>query len=1246
MDHEQLLLHSFEAELGRVMKDMLLERESSTRIRFDGFVFEEALRILPNVQGAFDAENGIVAVLKNGVVADGVVNVDQAIELRNRPHFSLGLIVTLGEESGESSLHNTFESFQYADLIERVCRELESNLDSGGFDEEFVSYLRDLKPFTVSDVSWAQFLLAVTNVGSIASIGENLWRIGLIPDLGANPASRLRKNSIFVKRLSAPPGPSSSTVIRLDRLGLQNAKLRWDLKALLGNLDMTSPVSWCKAILDSGRNWLTFESWVSEDDSAAELTNLTVSSFVDAKGNPKRYSRLTRQDGSLVFSAELVPDDSGTLSGKVGIEWATVPAQVSTVSSWLVEVVPPKFVRELEGDSVAIGSINVPGAKRKTVIPIGLSKDDFTAGSRFVVRISALDSSGQIVTLSSQENPVQGSIACVDEGEEFQVGDQSGEVNSMSITTREASTPAFPLARVEEVKHRGSSWELADEIISFDDQERLIDLLLPNGRKYSIEFSPTLISAQQSACADSGSAGYFTAKASMDEHVTFDDLQRTALPEIPRAFMTARRKFLKDLGSKCMAGRAGIEFATWDEGLIKNALSYGAAYRRALEVCENDEQLEALLKIDRICLEVQTSNLASFEAVILLPLHPLRAMWWAQFVSTCERAATRLRAMSSADRFSVPKRFMSDVSPENYPFIQISESDTLLAYMGEVTFGSSVYVDPAISQSVDSLAAARRVLGITGHEKLQQRVVSSVVTRLRDFERLHPDRNGLALSFVGDDEAQFASQVMETLLEPQFAAAEIEAPKLIPYRLDVFNSGQGYVRPAPNLSELQRRYSSLNFQGSYSYLVPPLSVTVRTVDELRTTKLSADLVVLKNYEEVSISSVETPSNGISYLDGLTTRLNNSRTSSDAAVSVSPTISGPRGSDPGGLVSAHGTQLAMVQKFIGRDSGTPGLKIVVPEESIETLRYLHERAEWVVSLEKRVGVHLFDDVLRTQGANTFILDYAVDGVDVNSDRITVTSADREEVQRIVSGAMNQLRPVSDVGDSAQVLQTLSHLSDRLALKLLEQGNQTKEVVGLACVVTHLRLGRKLENTLLIPVDAHPELFHPTQRGRGWSGRRCDLLMIRIKPSGQLEVELVEVKFRSETDAKSQALFDDVTNQLIVTREFIKKHLLPTDGSRADDDWQWSRFCNLLHFYAEKSRSSGYLDAGEEEVFHESIDKAYTKRDSPLYSASGYIVSIDSLETMPDKSHNGVVVKFLGANRLNVMGQTTMSFGPPA
>ena len=123
-----------------------------------------------------------------------------------------------------------------------------------------------------------------------------------------------------------------------------------------------------------------------------------------------------------------------------------------------------------------------------------------------------------------------------------------------------------------------------------------------------------------------------------------------------------------------------------------------------------------------------------------------------------------------------------------------------------------------------------------------------------------------------------------------------------------------------------------------------------------------------------------------------------------------------------------------------------------------------------------------------GQGRYLLDYAPDFLEGLGKKLTVTTVHDGEVRRILGEAMRKLGIAQDSESVSRVLSRLMGVSGRLALRLLRDTTLAVEAVSLAAVMAHLERRDQFDGRIVVPVDAHPEIFGVPcpQRRLGQSG----------------------------------------------------------------------------------------------------------------------------------------------------------------
>ena len=146
----------------------------------------------------------------------------------------------------------------------------------------------------------------------------------------------------------------------------------------------------------------------------------------------------------------------------------------------------------------------------------------------------------------------------------------------------------------------------------------------------------------------------------------------------------------------------------------------------------------------------------------------------------------------------------------------------------------------------------------------------------------------------------------------------------------------------------------------------------------------------------------------------------------------------------------------------------------------------------------LAAELFDEAAqRNRGRNRYVLDYAPDFLEGLGRKLTVTTTYDGEVRRILGKAMRKLGIAENQDSVSNVLNRLLLVSGRSALRLLRETSLSVEAVSLAAVMAHLERRDQLDGRVVVPVDAHPEIFgvRPGKEEEE-PARRRDILLVRV------------------------------------------------------------------------------------------------------------------------------------------------------
>jgi DNA phosphorothioation-dependent restriction protein DptH len=267
-----------------------------------------------------------------------------------------------------------------------------------------------------------------------------------------------------------------------------------------------------------------------------------------------------------------------------------------------------------------------------------------------------------------------------------------------------------------------------------------------------------------------------------------------------------------------------------------------------------------------------------------------------------------------------------------------------------------------------------------------------------------------------------------------------------------------------------------------------------------------------------------------------------------------------------------------------------------------LYQIHEYSDWVLTLDRHLGLEYFDSDV-PDDRPMYLLDFKPEFGGADTSRLMLTTRSVDEVCQLIRPALEDRDLLTGEGIEVYFLRLLRSLSGRLALKLISAPTQVSEALGLAMARLFLEQYDLLADRILLPLDAHSDLFADASREDPLrddvSLQRGDLLLVSCDPiERRLRFDIVEVKFQSDLSsfgayvALQQRIEGQVTNSEDVLRRHFDPHRTPTD--RLDRQVKAKELISLLSFYLARSHRYGLVSTTSLKLlrtFVESLDRGY-------------------------------------------------------
>ncbi|RRJ95660.1 ATP-binding protein [Opitutaceae bacterium TAV4] len=1173
----------------------------------------------------------------------------------------------------------TFESLAPTKLYNQLEAELRSSLPNG---------LRTAVPEIFNSVSnskeedawqWAdsigrvRYLLSFRLNGYDHEVaGASLFELGLVPDLLllADPAQirgRLARNLHCVKTLTYSNRSQRSRVLDL-RLAESDFESR--LAERLDAFGLDDPRRWTsQLILDQTHQPFTFDKWKFKDGEAGDIKVSVRIVKVDVPV-------LEKVDEGVGIPQQLVGQkvmliENGS-AAKFTVTFASDPhpKDLPLLDHYRLQVIA--------ADGGPTGMVKKKlkwekGKTEKTVTFSKLDKHSWEEGWHFI-RVLAYSDIGEPLPLVDDHDrpveprPAEDSERAYNESDLFYVIQRDkidGVVREVRVDKKFPSLAHAVFHSAFDSVSEGREPILNPSVTWIDGNE---ETDLRSSNRIEVKFSPVnvvhvpvptilrIIEQRILRSPDSPLAW------SLDIHAGQPNDPKDvggAWPELEEVeqFRAARNTFASAVRGSCgslvMAGVNLPDIAPQIEDYAGQYLILLSQLQRRLEVAAETErpkrllELQALLLLDSVEITVRDGRGHQRTAILLGPTHPLRALWLLSWFRLGEHwldlAKKTAKEFIASTRASLFERisllgFPAALPPglgrmyaavENiHPFWTIyttAEEADPRGLVGEICTGLGLEEPNTCGFSVNGDYLAERIrryvvqhpyvraLTLNCFNVGRGNVLADAFLKLEQHEGCDTLRYDIRV-FAEDPEQSGIAADLQELIDPASQGSE-EAGAFT--RLS-----SNHLSPKLALSVramAEYRESPEDFSAHLSFLFdafPALDVAAELPaaqeDRAPIHGLLQDYTVLYQETEDAVSWKRMPKHGnpapIPGAEELVSRLGKlSEICSQVAASVA------------------------IQQGAGRKR--PSTRLVLAPKDKALLHQVHEFSDWVFLVDRSVGIEFFDNV-ESPRRPEYLIDHSPESASNDGRRVVITSRSLTEIEGLVANALDS-RELSEFRDrAASVLGELRALSGRLALKLLSSPTHQAEALGLALSKTYLQAIGALRNQVVVPLDAHLDLFRERHEAEtDVSLRRTDLALFDINAGEKtITCNLVEVKCYQSAGSLSAytALKQSIAGQLDESEKAIRFHYDPEKlgaSDRPDRSVKSHEFAQLLEFYLSRATRMKVLSeeaASEARYALRDIEAGYRLR----FSRSAIIFDFTFIGTDRPDAENGIEYHRIG------------------
>lgn len=1201
------------------------------------------------------------------------VSATKLIELRNSEKRPLLALIPPGlKAAAEDSFDvSTFVEIDLGNTSKQLRRILCEQLPDEIRDlimDHVIGYLESSERIIEDDAIVRYYLTILENGSSHEAAGAAIYQFGLVPDFALlNVPDRIRmrlnRNLSVVSILTDGVQPLLG---RIHSLKLQPNTLQSPLYEFLNRRILEGSLYWTKDIATLPEYiGLSFDNWQfsGEEDTQDQLLL-----YVDDLSLPT-------QDDSQPSG----PDNPRYLDVKrtkkpIRLKWETnpKPATVQSLAYFRIELVSAE-------NAIVWESRNIKNSKsarsyRTKNVKVSDFRDLVEDGIYFF-RVRAYSESGEIINLENAEE--NSKILRDPRNSEGKRINESEDVWFWIDDT--APPPVDPQRNVSVVSYSDALVRMQLDVIERGDNP-LLNTITPNADKtgwaktsskrpesiyhivydsqtrYSLSINTLLRRIETETLAKPESLGRWRLDF-RDEQATHYSVPITQrryhdTTRIPPEFMQLR-KILFEVIKNSSDGLTSTTSLTIHQDRI---IQYAEAYRSWLENVENDFDNEAISVVDGrhrtdalfIDIDLVEVLLPQGERVFLAaPTHPLRLLWHLQqermgqawIKSALEQNEPLSQLTHQARKYLSPGFLPRNLPPvirvahESYP----EAISRFYVEQGPLTSFWSLYVREDVRDKLALRAQIDRLMGISFREvqnaaySISSRTLSDKILR---YLVQHPYTRTLKLNVFNPGDASLVVDAILHIEKERGAKPELR------YEVRLFTQGDEVDSIGEAFSSLidPERQVSIEADAftipSKNHLFPKLRYSRNKLDEYvkNPEEYEAHISILRDLFPIDVEPERIIPGRSSFVYGLLQEQIVTFAGNQSFYAwrrqLVPTSCKELPNDQfntsiliGELIYRIGKLQSAVATGRYQDELVPTLLLNLPLREKGLLFQVHEYSNWVFIIDRYLGLDYFDSG-STPGYPVYLLDFTPEFGEADTDRLILTTKAIDEVVRLIRPSLDKYGLLLDNNESEiYFLELLRSLSGRLALKLLSSPNHVNEAVGLAMARLFLEQYGLLTNAIVIPLDAHSNLFGHERSANlledEISLNRGDLLLVSCEPdTRRIHFHVIEVKWRTDLGDLSSfiSLREKIESQLVNSQHVLQEHfdpnLLPKD--RLDRQVKTKELISLLEFYLERSQRYGIISDSHVPTFRKFIQDL----------ENGYILSSAGSGLIFDFSFDGI------------------------
>ncbi len=1142
------------------------------------------------------------------------------IELRNRLEFGV-LVIFIpqgfkGAAEDSYDIH-TFEAYDLAGVLNEHKKDLIK-----GFTEEqqkIIKAVFDTTPARKQRIeNQLRYLLALKQDGCTwETAGAYLHHLNLIPDLKLKEddvQARLLRNGECVENLSDADKTIFLAIDALVNKGLdpEHNKVKSNLLEFFRNQNQVQVKEWTEKILQDA-DWLkkiSFDKWKFKD-LAGEQIELYLEPFRDKEGNPLSTTGLSLEGDNLL----------ATSNSKLKVKWKTNPRKTPKVSQFVI-------ILEREEDIDASNELHRKTAKGTTEQANFPFKDvELEPGEEWLVqiRVVALDENkAKIAEDISEPFYLRGEDSDTTSGE-------TKRYNRIGNVAEATFKATYRFRKEIEIESQG-----------LETGRILMYRIKTNPREtYQIPLNDLLYELERKILQDPFSGGVYEVDILNRGFIEQGDFKNGKInlsvfkPEF-NAFLETRKELFHAITSADAAAVIEtLDLRNYQTQIVEYAKAYQHLTKVIADAVTNSPDAEVnnlltnthlLHRLDTI--HIKLGSIEEPEEMILLaPTHPLKMLWLLQYQLMLFDWSNQMTGMSEdAIRKAIDIEGFEKILPLNLPNALSFEQNCFYVNTDVLDLFWSIFPKSTTTDIRKVVAMISKALGYKDDlGNISSVNPAQIADRLWRYLRHHPYIKTLKLNVLNPGDGLL---FLNTIREIQ----KMDDFKNLRYDITFYGT-LGYELMGSAFDELMNDNTNTEGRGldideellepSHNPLFPKLFFSKVKVAPDKWTEVQFKeanvTVIIDQFVTKTISRPAGNVPGCYFLHGLLAEYRSEFNIMKEAVTwsrkvvPSPTSEITAGNEISDLIYHTGLNfLGLSCSYFDWGKSIdhlPTIQLELEKHDRHILSQIHDRSDWVFTIDRNFGIEYFDNPADANpNLKSYLIDYTPEFMDGVGHRLIVSTGWLTEIEKLIEDGLNKINIPTSSFRAVKILDIIKSVSGKLALKLINNPNNAREIIGLA--ITRLALEKEglMNDGVLIPVDTHIDIFAQSKRRNieeEITVKRSDLILVSVK-NGKLNLNLIEVKFRSGEGniTESMALKEEILKKNENSEKaFRTKFISDETNPKIDVHLSNKSLSTLIGFYLERAIRHNFCNNSSE--LKQMIEAINTGDFQIEFEKSGYI-----------------------------------------